>query len=135
MEKEIEDDRLPIEKQSFISDTKYPHEADMAHYNNCDGCARCDYMMEFFSHCYCCGIVIDKSYLNYDHPGGDYYCDDCIGVMPDNNTMEFVKCGDCIKRDVRNNMFKHHENFQNTWTCVKCVNKSIINNRFEIMDL
>ena len=131
----IKDDRLPICKESFISDTKYPHEADMAHYNDCDGCYLCDRMMEFFSHCHCCDVVIDKQYLYYDHPGGDYYCEDCIGAMPVNNTNEFVLCGKCCGRNTRKNMFKDHENFSTTWTCVKCVYESLINNRFEIMDL
>ncbi len=131
----IKDERLPIVKELFISGTKYPPEEDMAHYNSCDGCYRCDYMMEFFSHCYCCNVVVDKMELYYDHPGGDYYCEDCVGGMPDYNTNEFVLCGNCCKRDIRENMVQYHENFHNNWTCDKCVTKSIISNRFEIMDL
>ena len=118
-----------------MSNTKYPHEADMVHYNSCDGCSHCDYMMEFFSHCYCCDIVINKQCFYYDHPAGDYYCEDCIGAMPENNTNEHVLCGNCHTRGKRENMFMYHENFDTTWTCVKCVYESTVNNRFEIMDL
>ena len=128
-------ERLSILKELFISGTKYPPEEDMAHYNDCSGCARCEMMMEFFSHCYCCDVVIDKQYLYYDHPAGDYYCKDCIGSMPDDNSNDFVLCGHCFKRDVREEMFRYHSNFDTTWTCKMCVYDSIINSRAEILDL
>jgi hypothetical protein len=124
-----------IVEKLLITGTKYPPEEELEHFNNCEGCSRCDYMLEFFGQCHCCAIVIDKMEMYYDHPGGDYYCEDCIGAMPDDNTNDYVLCGHCCKRDIRENMEKYHENFQNTWTCNKCVGESIINNRFEIMDL
>jgi len=114
---------------------KYPSKEELDHFNTCSGCSRCDNMMEFFSQCYCCGILLSKSYLYYDVPGGDYYCEDCIGAMPENNTNEFVLCGGCLKRDIRENMVQYHKNFDTTWTCKTCVSESIINNRFEILDL
>ncbi len=122
-------------KELLITGTKYPPKEELDHFNNCDGCSRCDWMMQFFSQCYCCGIVLDKSYLYYDHPGGEYYCEDCIGAMPDNNTNDFVLCGGCFKRDIRENMVEYHYNFDTMWTCEKCVHESIINSRFEIIDL
>ncbi len=114
---------------------KYPPKEELDHFNNCSGCARCDYLLDIFGQCYCCNIIIDKQELYYDIPAGDYYCEDCIGAMPDKNTNEFVLCGSCLKRDVRDNMSMYHSNFDTTWTCNKCVDNSIINNRFEILDL
>jgi hypothetical protein len=135
MSESIKDERLPMLKELFISDTKYPHEADMAHFNNCDGCPICDRMMEFFSHCYCCDAVVDKQYMYYDHPAGDYYCEDCVGQMPDDNSNHHAICGNCCKRFEKDDMQQYHENFQNTWTCNKCVEESVVNSRFEIIDL
>jgi len=113
---------------------RYPPDKELEHFNNCDGCSRCEYLLEIFGQCYCCSIIIDKGELYYDHPGGDYYCKDCIGAMPDNNISIFVLCGECAKRDIRKMMFKYHENFNNTWTCNKCVRESKINSRFELLD-
>ena len=124
-----------IIEELLITGTKYPPKEELDHFNKCEGCSRCNYMLEFFGQCYCCDIIIDKSELYYDHPAGDYYCEDCVGAIPDNNTSEFVLCGHCCKRDIRLNMVQYHENFNNTWTCDKCINESTINNRFEILDL
>jgi hypothetical protein len=114
---------------------KYPSDEDIDHINNCDGCSHCDYIMEHYGRCCCCDVIVNMQELYYDHPGGEHYCEDCVGGMPDNNTNDFVLCGLCVKRDVRENMAKHHDNFHNTWTCEECVNKSVVNNRFEILDL
>ena len=65
----------------------------------------------------------------------NYYCEDCIGAMPINNTSDYVLCGGCLKRDIRIFMIEYHENFCTEWTCLKCARESIINNRFEILDL
>ena len=125
-----------IVEELLITGTEYPPVEELEHFNNCDGCARCDWMLQFFGQCYCCSIIIDKKELYYDHPDGDYYCEDCIGAMPNNNTNDYVLCGHCCKkRDTRENMEMDHPNFQTTWTCDKCVNKSIINSRFEILDI
>ncbi len=113
---------------------KHLSEEDYKHVNNCDGCCTCDYIMEHYSHCYCCDVITSFKHLYYDVPTGDYYCEDCVGAMPYSNTNEFVRCGKCIKRDVRKNMHMYHENFQNTWTCNKCVSQSIVNSRFELLD-
>lgn len=128
-------EQLPIEKELFISSSKHPHPEDLEHFENCSGCGSCDYMMQFFSCCEHCNTVIDKQYMYYDHPGGNYYCEDCLDVMPKKNTNSFVMCGYCGKRDVRGHMVQYHENFDNTWTCCTCVHKSVINSRFEIIDL
>jgi len=114
---------------------KFPPEEELEHYNSCDGCDRCDHILSIFGHCYCCHVLTDKKELYYDHPAGDYYCEDCIGAMPDDNTNNFVLCGNCKKRDGRKNMFQDHYNFYTAWTCYKCVSESIINDRFEILDL
>ena len=124
-----------ILKDLLITGTPYPPKEELEHFNNCDGCPRCDYMMEFFGQCVQCSNIIDKKHLYYDHPVGDYYCDDCVKEMPNKNTNEFVSCGACLKRYTTENMFKNHKNFDTAWTCIKCVAESIINNRFEILDL
>jgi len=118
-----------------MDEVKYPEQSELEHFNNCSGCGRCNNLMQFFGQCYCCDVVVAKEHLYYDHPGGDYYCSDCVGAMPDDNTNDFVLCGECLKRDYRENMIIYHENFDTTWTCENCVTQSIINDRFEILDL
>ena len=114
---------------------KFPSKEELEHFNNCSGCAHCDYILNIFGQCYCCNILIDKQELYYDCPAGDWYCEDCIGAMPEYNTNHFVLCGFCTKRDTREKMHIYHENFDITWTCHECVKKSIIHNRFEILDI
>ncbi len=114
---------------------KYPSKEDINHFNNCDECSHCDWIMEFYGKCHYCGIIIIKKELYYDVPAGDYYCEDCVKNMPINNTDEFVLCSSCLKRDLRENMIEYHYNFDTEWTCDKCVEKSTINSRFEILDL
>ena len=114
---------------------KYPPEDAMKHYNNCEGCFQCENLLGTFGHCSCCAVLINKDDLHYDHPTGDYYCDDCVGAMPENNTVNHAVCGGCYKRFYKKNMVKDHENFYTTWACNKCVYESVVNNRFELLDL
>jgi len=114
---------------------KYPPPDALAHLNMCDGCFQCVSLLETFGQCFICETVINKDHLYYDHPLGDYYCEDCVEDMPNKNTNEFVSCGACYERDIRENMVKCHHNFNTAWTCIECVSQSIINNRFEILDL
>ena len=122
-----------MEKELFATG-KYPPQADINHFNNCSGCASCDYMMQFFGQCFCCDVIIHKRELYVDIPANDYYCEDCVGAMPKHNTNEFVLCGHCYKRDIRENMHMYHENFITTWTCGKCAEDSVVNSRFELLD-
>ncbi len=129
-------EELSIIKKLLITGTPYPPKEELEHFNNCDGCSRCDYMLEFFGQCSCCDIIIDKSELYYDHPVGEYYCEDCAEAMPDNNTNEFAVCGGCHDRFKKaTDLIYDYYNFPLAWACHKCVYGSVVHNRFEILDL
>ena len=55
--------------------------------------------------------------------------------MPENNTCEFAVCGGCYERFYKSDMIKDHENLYTSWACEKCVYESVINKRFELLDL
>ncbi len=114
---------------------KYLSQKELEHLNNCSGCSHCDYIMEWFGECVICNSIIDKQELYYDCPAINYYCDNCVKIMPDKNDNNYVMCGHCEIRDIRDNMVQYHENFDSTWTCDECVKNSVINNRWEIMIL
>ena len=93
----------------------------LEHFNSCEGCCTCDQMMEVFGECCCCDTIIDKVELYYDHPTGDWYCEDCVSAMPGNNTPDYVICGSCEDRLLRETLTKYHNNFSAIWICDKGV--------------
>ena len=64
------------EKELFPTG-RYPDEDDLNHFNHCDGCCDCDNLMNFYSYCYSCNILIHKKYLIYNRLNGNYYCECC----------------------------------------------------------
>ncbi len=116
-------------------DSKQPLQNDLDHFNNCDGCSRCDHILEYYGGCCVCDQLISKWFMRYDHPAGNYYCEDCINEMPEKNGSEYKICGSCGVRQIHIIMHMNHPNFDAYWTCNKCVKESVIYNRFEILDL
>lgn len=114
---------------------KYPPLGELEHFKKCSGCGRCDYIMNYYGQCSICENIIDKEYLHYDHPTGDYYCDDCAEFLPIKHGVEFGLCVGCGERFLREKMIFHHNNFTDGWACSSCIYSSSIQNRWEILIL
>lgn len=104
------------------------------HFKNCEGCSLCDHILQDYGGCCVCNDLSHKTNLNYDHPSGNYYCDNCSYQMPEKNTAEYFSCNKCGNRDIVGKIKLYYDYPAGEYYCEECVNDMPEKNTIEYIN-
>ncbi|MHA1468997.1 MAG: hypothetical protein ACTSSP_00395 [Candidatus Asgardarchaeia archaeon] len=79
----------------------------------------------------CIERFLIEEMIDYD----GYYCETCVGLNPEKFSPDHDLCNSCKKYFLIEEMIENHYNFPKAYACSKCVENSMIHNRWEILIL